>query len=130
VTDLLYQAESGFTPQFAAVDLGEGAGYRHPASGHGKSKKSCKRTRQFGNIVPGVYAPVLARQSCSEKCVQRLARTGAYAPLLAKDSETEGPEVGLQEFRQIGTGKRPCSREYALGCEAVGSVVDRVAKLS
>jgi hypothetical protein len=31
---------------------------------------------------------------------------GVYAPLLAKDSETEGPEVGLQEFRQIGTGKR------------------------
>ena len=25
------------------------------------------------------------------------------APLAAKDSETEGPEVGLQEFRQIGT---------------------------
>jgi len=29
-----------------------------------------------------------------------------YTPLLAKDSETEGPEVGLQEFRQIGTRKR------------------------
>ena len=42
---------------------------------------------RLGNIVPSVYTP-----------------------LLAKDSETEGPEVGLQEFRQIGTGK--CPRVY------------------
>ena len=35
-----------------------------------------------------------------------MAFHGDYTPLLAKDSETEGPEIGLQEFRQIGTGKR------------------------
>jgi len=37
-----------------------------------------------------------------------------YTPLLAKDSETEGREVGLQEFRQIGTRTRP--RVYECYC--------------
>ena len=32
---------------------------------------------------------------------------GDYTPLLARDSESEGPQVCWQEFRQTGTDKPP-----------------------
>src|SRR5271165_6231924 len=54
----------------------------------------------IGNIVPGVYTP-----------------------LLAKDSETEGPEVGLQEFRQIGTRKRASIQDFVSSLADLSGVI-------
>ena len=45
----------------------------------------------------------------------RFASTRAYTPLLAKDSETEGPEVGLQEFRRDRCWETPQGLRMLLG---------------
>jgi hypothetical protein len=49
------------------------------------------------DLVPRTSATIGSVRSLFCQIVQIVA--GADAPLLAKDSETEGPEVGLQEFR-------------------------------